>query len=83
MLTSGVLFVRRPLLNAGTGYLHILPIIGFQTVAVLYYIFKEPLFWLTALLFFGLGVRLTPAGGSDSGRTIGSIPEDRIFSCRV
>ena len=64
ILTSGVLIVRRPLLNAGTGYLHILPIIGFQTIAVLYYIFKEPFFWLTALLFFGLGVWLSPEGAS-------------------
>ncbi len=66
MLTSGVLFVRRPLLNAGTGYLHILPIIGFQTFAVLYDIFKEPFFWLAALLVFGLGVRLSPEGAAAS-----------------
>jgi hypothetical protein len=72
MLTSGVLFVRRPLLNAGTGYLHILPIIGFQTIAVLYYIFKEPFFWLAALLFFGLGVRLSPEGVAASASSLAS-----------
>ena len=64
LLTSGVLFVRRPLLNAGTGYLHVLPIIGFQSIAVLYYIFKEPFFWLAAITCFGLGVRLSPTEGS-------------------
>ena len=79
MLTSGVLFVRRPLLNAGTGYLHILPIIGFQTIAVLYYIFKEPFFWLTALLFFGLGVRLSPAGASASGGLLAPFRRRNIF----
>jgi hypothetical protein len=78
-LTSGVLFVRRPLLNAGTGYLHILPIIGFQTIAVLYYIFKEPFFWLTALLFFGLGVRLSPGGASDSGGLLAPFRRRNIF----
>jgi hypothetical protein len=60
MLTSGVLFFRRPLLNAGTGYFRVLPIIGFQTIAVLYYIFKEPFFWLAAVAVFGLGLRLPP-----------------------
>jgi hypothetical protein len=79
LLTSGVLFVRRPLLNAGTGYLHILPIIGFQTVAVLYYIFKEPLFWLAALLFFGLGVRLSPEGASAPGGSLAPFRRKNIF----
>ncbi len=85
MLTSGVLFVRRPLLNAGTGYLHILPIIGFQTIAVLYYIFKEPFFWLAALLFFGLGVRLSPEGlaasasASASGGLLAPFRRKNIF----
>jgi hypothetical protein len=79
MLTSGVLFVRRPLLNTGTGYLHLLPIIGFQTVAVLYYIFKEPFFWLAALLFFGLGVRLSPEAASDSGSLLAPFRRKNIF----
>ena len=79
MLTSGVLIVRRPLLNAGTGYLNILPIIGFQTVAVLYYIFKEPFFWLAALLFFGLGVRLSPETTSGSGRLLAPFRRKNIF----
>jgi hypothetical protein len=79
LLTSGVIFVRRPLLNAGNGYLHILPIIGFQTIAVLYYIFKEPFFWLTALLFFGLGVRLSPEGASPQGGLLAPFRRRNIF----
>ena len=79
LLTSGVLFVRRPLLNAGTGYSHILPVIGFQTIAVLYYIFKEPFFWLTALLFFGLGVRLSPEGASAPGGLLAPFRRKNIF----
>ncbi len=60
LLTSGVLLVRRPLLNARTSYWQVLPVIGFQTIAVLYYIFKEPFFWLAAVALFGLGIRLSP-----------------------
>jgi hypothetical protein len=79
MLTSGVLYVRRPLLNADTGYLRVLPIIGFQTIAVLYYIFKEPIFWLVAILSFGLGVRLSPAGPFGSGGILAPFRRKNIF----
>jgi hypothetical protein len=81
MFTSGVLSVRRPLLNAGTGYWHVLPVIGFQTIAVLYYIFKEPFFWLTALALFGLGIRLspTPEGASASLGLLTPFQRKNIF----
>ena len=57
--TSGVMTYRHKLMNAHTGYLKVLPIIGFQTLAVLYYIFKEPLFWLGAVSLFVLGSRIS------------------------
>jgi hypothetical protein len=69
MLTSGVISVRRPLLNTGTGYWHVLPVIGFQTIAVLYYIFKEPFFWLAVLALFGLGIRLSALSGGAAAST--------------
>ena len=77
MLTSGVLYVRRPLLNASTSYLHVLPIIGFQSIAVLYYIFKEPLFWLAAVAVFGLGVHLSPTAGA--GRLLAPFRRKDLF----
>jgi hypothetical protein len=46
---------------------------------VLYYIFKEPFFWLTALLFFGLGVRLSPEGASAYGGLLASFRRRNIF----
>jgi hypothetical protein len=57
--TSGVITYRHKLMNTHTGYLTVLPIIGFQTVAVLYYIFKEPLFWLGAVSLFVFGNRIS------------------------
>ncbi len=35
------------------------PAIAFQTAATLYYIFKEPLFWLSAIALFALGTTLS------------------------
>ena len=58
-VTSGLITYRRKEMNAHTGYLAVLPIIGFQTVAVLYYIFKEPLFWLGAVSLFVFGNRIS------------------------
>jgi hypothetical protein len=57
--TSGVMTYRHKEMNAHTGYLTVLPIIGFQTIAVLYYIFKEPLFWLAVVSLFVLGSRIS------------------------
>ena len=57
--TSGVMTYRHKEMNAHTGYLTVLPIVGFQTIAVLYYIFKEPLFWLAVVSLFVLGSRIS------------------------
>ena len=57
--TSGVMTYRHREMHAHTGYLALLPITGFQTVAVLYYILKEPLFWLGALSLFVFGSRIS------------------------
>jgi hypothetical protein len=56
--TSGAMVYRHKSMNTHTGILSVLPIIGFQLVAVLYYIFKEPLFWLSVVSFFVLGSRI-------------------------
>jgi len=56
--TSGVMTYRQKGMNAHTGILAIIPIIGFQIIAVLYYIFKEPMFWLGAAAIFVLGSRI-------------------------
>jgi hypothetical protein len=57
--TSGVITYRHKEMNAHTSYLTILPIIGFQIVAALYYVFKEPLFWLGAVSVFVFGSRIS------------------------
>jgi hypothetical protein len=57
--TSGAITYRNKRMDTHTGYLTVLPIIGFQTVAVFYYIFKEPLFWLCAASLLVLGSRIS------------------------
>ncbi|HEX3934593.1 MAG TPA: hypothetical protein VHW43_07920, partial [Puia sp.] len=57
--TSGTMTNRHKAMNMYTNYFAVLPIIGFQTVAVLYYIFKEPLFWLAVVSLFVLGSRIS------------------------
>jgi hypothetical protein len=57
--TSGVMTYRHKLMNAHTGYLTVLPIVAFQTAAVLFYIFKEPLFWLAVVSLSVLGSRIS------------------------
>jgi hypothetical protein len=56
--TSGVISVRHYLMNNNTSYLSVLPIILLRGLAVFYYILKEPLFWITALLLFILGLKI-------------------------
>ena len=58
--TSGVMTYRYHLMNTHTGFLAILPIIGFRTVTVFFYIFKEPLFWGCAVALFILGMAVSP-----------------------
>lgn len=59
VFTSGILTYRQKGMNMHTSYWSILPIIGFQTLAVLYYIFKEPLFWVGAASLYVLGSRIS------------------------
>jgi hypothetical protein len=56
--TSGVMIHRQRMLNTGTGYLTILPIVCFRTITVFFDIFKEPLFWAMAVMTFGWGTRI-------------------------
>lgn len=58
--TSGVMNYRHHLLNTHTGFFAIVPIIGFRTIEVLFFIFKEPLFWGCAIAFFVLGIAVSP-----------------------
>lgn len=55
--TSGVISVRRHLMNNHTSYMNVLPIIFFRTIAVFFYIMKEPLFWMMAFFLWLLGVK--------------------------
>jgi hypothetical protein len=77
LVTSGVMTYRHKEMNANTGYLTVLPIIGFQTVAVLYYVFKEPLFWLGAALLFVFGSRI--AQNWPSPRALAPFRRKNIF----
>ncbi len=63
VLTSGVVSVRHKLMSSDGGYSAVLPAIIFQTTATLYYIFKEPLFWLSAAALFAIGMNLSPETG--------------------
>lgn len=56
-LTSGVIAVRHNQMNSHTSYLTVIPIIFFRATAVFYYILKEPLFWITALMSLIAGVK--------------------------
>lgn len=57
VLSSGIVSVRSQVMSAHPRYLSILPILLFRIAGVLYYILKEPLFWVAAFLFFLAGVR--------------------------
>jgi hypothetical protein len=56
--TSGVMIHRQMMLNTGTGYLTILPVVCFRAITVFFDIFKEPLFWVMAVMAFGWGTRI-------------------------
>lgn len=57
--TSGVISVRHKIMSSNGSYAGVLPAIVFQTIATLYYIFKEPLFWLSAVALFAIGANLS------------------------
>lgn len=57
--TSGVMTYRYRLMNSTTSTLSILPMIGFRMMTVLFYIFKEPLFWLCAAGIFIFGTEIS------------------------
>ena len=57
--TSGAMTYRYKNMDSHTGYLTVLPIVGFQTIAVFYYILKEPLFWVGVTSLFVLGSRIS------------------------
>jgi hypothetical protein len=59
IFTSGVISVRHKMMSSNAGYAGVLPAIVFQTIATLYYIFKEPLFWLSAFAMFAIGTNLS------------------------
>jgi len=58
--TSGVMNYRHHLMNARTGFVTILPVIGFRTIEVLFYILKEPLFWGCTIAIFVGGIAVSP-----------------------
>lgn len=55
--TSGVISVRHHMMNPDTSYISVVPAIAFHSAATLYYIFKEPLFWVSAVALFFAGTR--------------------------
>jgi len=59
IFTSGDVSVRHKIISSEHGYAGVLPAIAFQTIATLYYIFKEPLFWLSAVALFAIGMNLS------------------------
>lgn len=59
--TSGVMNYRQQLMNGHTGLLAIVPIVGFRTVEVFFYVFKEPLFWGCGVACFVFGVAVSPS----------------------
>ena len=64
IFTSGVVSVRHKIMSSDGSYAGVLPAIIFQTVATLYYIFKEPLFWLSAVALFAIGMNLSQDAGT-------------------
>ena len=68
--TSGTISYRQQLMNTGTSYLTVVPIIGFRTVEVFFNIFKEPLFWGCAIAAFFLGIVVSPQLKEGSPLTI-------------
>ncbi len=59
IFTSGDISVRHRIMSSEGGYAGVLPAIAFQTIATLYYIFKEPLFWISAAALFAIGMNLS------------------------
>lgn len=59
MCTSGVITHRGRLMHKDIGVPGIAASLAFQTAATFYYIFKEPLFWVTAAAAFIWGSRLS------------------------
>lgn len=59
IFTSGVVSIRHKMMSSEGGYAGVLPAIVFQTIATVYYIFKEPLFWLSAVALFAIGMNLS------------------------
>ena len=80
--TSGVINYRTHMMNSGTGFFAIVPIIGFRTVEVLFVIFKEPLFWGCAIAAFVSGIYVSskatplstqPVGGSSQAPALSAL----------
>lgn len=63
VITSGVISVRHRLMNTGTSYFSILPVVFFQFIASLFAVFKEPLFWFSCTALFLFGACLARDGG--------------------
>jgi hypothetical protein len=53
--TSGVITVRHRMMNPDTSYITVMPVIFFHSAATLYYILKEPLFWVMGTVLFFAG----------------------------